>query len=108
MNQGIKGQRPYRPPYGQWPLNSDPFFTRIRTSKVHETIHFLNLHDNLINLSPVSLKLDQFENLTLYKMLMTFFCFGLYLENETPYGFHVMDFFAPYDPRKNLTDMHYN
>ena len=32
--------------------------------KVYESIHFLNLHDNLINLSPVSLKLNQLENLT--------------------------------------------
>ena len=38
----------------------------------------------------------------LYKRSMTFCCFGLYLENETSYGFHVIDFFAPYDPRKNL------
>ena len=38
----------------------------------------------------------------LYKRSMTFRCFGLYLENETSYGFHVIDFFAPYDPRKNL------
>ena len=27
---------------------------------------------------------------------MTFCCFGLYLENETLYGFHVIDVFAPY------------
>ena len=38
----------------------------------------------------------------LYKRSMTFSCFGLYLENEASYGFHVIDFFAPYDPRKNL------
>ena len=51
-------------PYGLWPLNSDPLLTKIGTSWVYETIHFLNLHDNLIHLSPVSLKLDQLENLT--------------------------------------------
>ena len=33
---------------------------------------------------------------------MTFNCFGLYLENEMVYGFYVIYFFAPYDPRKNL------
>ena len=38
----------------------------------------------------------------LYKRSMTFCCFGLYLENETSYGFHVIYFFAPYDLRKNL------
>ena len=37
-----------------------------------------------------------------YKRSMTFCCFGLYLENETSYGFHVIDYFAPYDPNKNL------
>ena len=33
---------------------------------------------------------------------MTFCCFNLYLENETLYEFHVMDFLTPYDPRKSL------
>ena len=33
---------------------------------------------------------------------MTFCCSGLYLENEMLYGFHVIDFFASYDSRKNL------
>ena len=33
---------------------------------------------------------------------MTFCCFALYLENETSYEFHVIDFFASYDQRKNL------
>ena len=53
----------YRP-YGLWPLNFDPSFDQIRDIKVYETIHFLNLQDNPINLSPFSLKLDQLENLT--------------------------------------------
>ena len=78
--------------------------TNFEKSKIYETIHFLNLHDNLVNLRPVSLKSDQLENLTLYKRSMTFCCFGLYLENETSYEFHVIDIFASYDPRiKNLT-----
>ena len=34
---------------------------------------------------------------------MTFCYFDLYLKNETLYEFHVIDFFAPYDPRKNST-----
>ena len=38
----------------------------------------------------------------LYKRSMTFFCFGLYVKNEMSYGFYVTDFYAPYDPRKNL------
>ena len=59
-----KGQRSMHI-YGPWPLNFDHFLTEIGTSKVYETIHFLNLHDNLINLSPFSLKLDQLENLTI-------------------------------------------
>ena len=39
----------------------------------------------------------------LYKRAMTFCYFDLYLENEALYQFHVIEFFAPYDPRKNLT-----
>ena len=50
--------------YGLWPLNSDPPLTKMGTFMVYETIHFLNLHGNLINLSPFSLKLDKLENLT--------------------------------------------
>ena len=50
--------------------------------KVYETIHFLNLQDNPINLSPFSLKLDQLENLTPEQRSMTFCYFDLYLENE--------------------------
>ena len=34
---------------------------------------------------------------------MTFCCFDLYLDNETLYEFHRVEFFAPYDPRTNLT-----
>ena len=83
-----------------------PLLTKIRTSKVYETIHFLKLHDNLINLSPVSLKWTNLKNwpctIELTFWSMTFCCFGLYLKNETSYGFHVIYFFAPYDPRKNL------
>ena len=30
---------------------------------------------------------------------MTFCYFDLYLENEALYKFHVIEFFAPYDPR---------
>ena len=33
---------------------------------------------------------------------MPFCCFDLYLGNEMSYKFHVIDFFVPYDPRKNL------
>ena len=39
----------------------------------------------------------------LYKRSMTFSYFDLYLKKETLYEFRVIDFFAPYDPRKNLT-----
>ena len=52
------------PIYGLWPLNFDPPLTKMGTFQVYETIHFLNLHDNHINLSPFSLKLDELENLT--------------------------------------------
>ena len=34
---------------------------------------------------------------------MTFSYFDLYLKNETLYEFCVIEFFAPYDPGKNLT-----
>ena len=34
---------------------------------------------------------------------MTFSYFDLYLKNETLYEFRVIEFFAPYDPKKNLT-----
>ena len=66
-----RGQRSmaYCPLYGLWPLNSDPLLTKVGPSKVYETKHFLNLHDNLISLSPVSLKLDQLENLTPVQMV---------------------------------------
>ena len=37
---------------------------------------------------------------------MTFSYFDLYLKNETLYEFRVIEFFAPYDPRKTF-DMHY-
>ena len=53
----------YRP-YGLWSLNFDPSFDQNWDIKVYETIHFLNLQDNPINLSQFSLKLDQLENLT--------------------------------------------
>ena len=54
----------YNRPYGIWSLNFDPSFDQNRDIKVYETIHFLNLQDNPINLSPFSLKSDQLENLT--------------------------------------------
>ena len=34
---------------------------------------------------------------------MTLCNFDLYLENEALYKFHVIELFAPYDPRKSLT-----
>ena len=34
---------------------------------------------------------------------MTFSYFDHYLNNETLYEFRVIEFFAHYDPRKNLT-----
>ena len=34
---------------------------------------------------------------------MTFTYLNLYLKNETLYEFRLNEFFAPYDPRKNLT-----
>ena len=34
---------------------------------------------------------------------MTLSYFDFYLRNETLYEFHVIEFFAPYDPWKNLT-----
>ena len=34
---------------------------------------------------------------------MTFSYFDLYLKNDTLYGFCVIECFAPFDPRKNLT-----
>ena len=58
-----RGQRSM-PIYGLWPLNCDPPLTKMGEFKVYEIIHFLNLHDNLINLSPFLLKLDELENLT--------------------------------------------
>ena len=78
----IYAYRPYRP-YGLWSLKFYPSFDQNWDIKVFETIHFLNLQDDPINLSPFSLKLDQLENLTLYKRSMTFCYFDRYLENET-------------------------
>ena len=51
---------------GLWSVVDEfwPPFDKNGTFKVYETIHFLNLHDNLINLSPFSLKSDKIENLT--------------------------------------------
>ena len=51
-------------PIWSGPLNFDPPLTKMGTFKVYETMHFLNLHGNLINLSPFSLKSDELENLT--------------------------------------------
>ena len=84
VNQGVKGQCPYMV-CGRWTLT--PLLTKMGTLKVYETIHFLNLHGNLINLSPFSLKSDELENLTPVQRSMTFSCFDLYLENETLYEF---------------------
>ena len=47
-----------------WFLNFDPSFDQNWDIKVYETIHFLIVHDNPINFSPFSLKLDQLENVT--------------------------------------------
>ena len=88
MNQGVKGQCPYMPrpiiyrPYGLWSLNFDPSFDQDRDIKVYETIHFLNLHDNPINLSPCLLKLDQLENLTPVQKVNDLCYFDLSLENK--------------------------
>ena len=60
MNQEVRGQCTY----GLWPLNFDPPLTKMGTFKVYETIHFLNLHDNLINLRAFLLESDELENLT--------------------------------------------
>ena len=49
------------------------------------------------------MKSNQFENLNPVQRSMTFSYFDLYLKNETLYEFCVIEFFAPYDPRKNLT-----
>ena len=70
----------YRP-YGLWSLNFDPSFDQNWDIKVYETIHFLNPHDNPINLSP--LKLDQLENLTPVQKVNDLLLFDFYLENET-------------------------
>ena len=51
---------------------------QIETFMVYKTIHFLNLHDNPIDLSPFLLKLDQLENSTPVQIC----CFDLYLETE--------------------------
>ena len=39
----------------------------------------------------------------LYKRSMTFSYFVLYLENAASYGYHVIDFFTPYNERNNMT-----
>ena len=39
----------------------------------------------------------------LYKRSMTFSYFVFYLENATSYGYHVIDFFTPYNERNNMT-----
>ena len=39
----------------------------------------------------------------LYKRSMTFSYFVLYLDNATSYGYHVIDFFTPYNKRNNMT-----
>ena len=91
----------YRP-YGLWSLNFDPSFDQNRDIKVYETIHFLNLHDNPINLSPFSLKLDQLENLTPVQKVNDLLLFWP-LSREQNVVWISFDFFAPYDPRNKLT-----
>ena len=48
------------------------------------------------------MKSNQLENLTRVQKVNDLL-FDLYLEKEALYKFHVIEFFAPYDPRKNLT-----
>ena len=69
-----RGQRSM-PMYDVWPLNFDPLLTKMGTLKVCETIHFLNLHGNLINLSPFSLKSDELENMTSVQKVNDLFLF---------------------------------
>ena len=46
---------------------------------------------------------DHFENLTPVRKVVDLFPpLFLYLDNEIFYGYHVIDFFTPYDERKNL------
>ena len=82
-----------------WPLDSDA--SRLPLQCICKTIPFLNHLGDPINLSPISLKSNQFENLA-QKRPLTFSYFDLYLKNEKLYEFCVTEFFAPYDPRKNL------
>ena len=61
-------------------LTLTPHVTKIGPCKVYETMHFLNLHVNPIDLSSFSLKLDQLEHLT---PVIDLLLFDLYFENET-------------------------
>ena len=62
-------------PYGLWPLNFDPPFDQIKKIKGVSNQPFLNLYDNLNNLSPFSLKSDQLENLTLVEKVIDLLLF---------------------------------
>ena len=71
-----------------------PPLTYIRTSYVWQTIPFFDLHSSPINLSPFSTRSDHFEKFDpCTKGHWPFTYFSLYLDNETSYGYHVIDFF---------------
>ena len=87
--------------YGHWPLI--PWFTtswlpryvKLYLFWISSMIQLIWAHShwNRTNL----------EIWPLYKRSITFCYFDFYLENEALYKFHVTEFVAPYDPRKNLT-----
>ena len=92
----------YRP-YGLWSLNFDPSFDQNRHIKVYETIHFLNLQDNPMNLSPFSLKLDQLQNLAPVQNVNDLLLFWPLSGERNVVWISLIDIFAPYDPRNKLT-----
>ena len=64
---------------------------------------FMNHLSDPINLAQFQWNQTNLKLWPLYKRSMTFSYFDRYLKNETLYEFCVIEFFAPYDPRKNLT-----
>ena len=98
-NQGVKGHS-LCGVYGCWPLT--PPLTYIRTLYIWQTILFwINIAVQLI-WAHIQWDRTILKIWPLYERSLTFSPLFLYLDNETLYGYHVTDFFTPYDKRKNL------
>ena len=108
VNQGVKEQCPYMPNRpigpmvcGSWTLT--PPLTKIGTIRYMKLCIFLIYMTNQLIWAHFRWNWANLKIWPLYKRSMIFCCFDLYLENETWYEFHVIDFFAPYDPRNKFT-----